>query len=71
MGGKTMPIFEFKCKKCGQVTEFLEKAGSTGEHKCKKCGSTETEKIFSSFAARTGRLSSGSSGCSTGSCSLS
>jgi putative FmdB family regulatory protein len=66
-----MPIFEYQCRKCGHVTSFLEKAGSREPHKCEKCGSSETEKIFSTFAARSKNSSSGSSSCPTGTCPLS
>jgi len=45
-----MPIFEYKCLKCGQVSEFLVKAGSKKKQKCTKCGSSETEKMFLSFS---------------------
>lgn len=65
-----MPIFEYQCSKCGHVTSFLEKA-TDGRipHTCEKCGSNETEKIFSTFAARSGKASSSS--CPTGTCPLS
>ena len=62
-----MPIFEYECKKCGQVTEVLENANGNGKHECRKCGSKRMEKLFSSFAARNG-TSSSSSSCSTGTC---
>jgi len=67
-----MPIFEYQCKTCGHVTAFLEKAGKTSGHTCEKCGSKETEKVFSTFAARGGGLSSssGDSSCPTGTCPL-
>lgn len=68
-----MPIFEYRCKKCGHATEFLESADSRRRHKCEKCGSTQTEKLFSAFAARvsSGSASTGSSSCPTGTCPLS
>ncbi|HUS93039.1 MAG TPA: FmdB family zinc ribbon protein [Phycisphaerae bacterium] len=46
-----MPIFEYRCTKCGHVTEFLEKAGARGKHACGQCGSAATKKAFSTFAA--------------------
>ena len=64
-----MPIFEYRCKKCGHVTSFLEKAGNKKFHACEKCGFKGTEKIFSTFAAKSGGSSSGSS-CPTGTCPL-
>ena len=67
-----MPVFEYRCKKCGHVTSFLEKAGTKRAHVCEKCGSAETEKIFSTFAARVGSSSdAGGSSCPTGTCPLS
>jgi len=47
-----MPIFEYKCRECGHVTSFLEKAGAKGAHKCEECGSGKTDKAFSTFAAQ-------------------
>ena len=67
-----MPLFEYRCAKCGHLTPFLEKAGSRGRHVCEKCGSIETEKVFSTFVARSGPGSrSGGRGCSARSCPLS
>ncbi|MBN1394645.1 MAG: zinc ribbon domain-containing protein [Pirellulales bacterium] len=67
-----MPIFEYLCKECGHVTEFLEKADAKGKHECGQCGSAKTEKIFSGFATKEGESSSSSrSSCPTGTCPLS
>ena len=66
-----MPIFEYRCRKCGHVTSFLEKPGRRRAHACETCGSADTEKVFSTFAARSGGSSSGSSSCPTGTCPLS
>ena len=54
-----MPIYEYKCAKCGAVTSFFEKLD---EHhwlnrKCKKCGSRKTRKIMSSFSSSVARTS--------------
>ena len=62
-----MPIFEYQCKKCGQVTEVLEDANAKGKRACPKCGSKQIEKLFSSFAVGKNAGSSSSS-CSTGTC---
>ena len=66
-----MSIYEYRCKKCGHVTSFLEGLGRKEAHKCEKCGSRDTEKILSTFAAQTKGSSSGSSSCPTGTCPLS
>ena len=49
---------------------FLEKPDSRGAHRCEACGSKRTEKIFSTFTAKSGTSSSGGS-CPTGTCPLS
>ena len=72
-----MPIFEYKCRQCGHVTSFLEKAGAKGSHKCQKCGSAKTDKAFSTFAAQAGSIKEApatcahAGSCSSGSCPLS
>jgi len=65
-----MPIFEYKCQKCGHKTEFLEKAGSSKKHSCEKCGSSNLKKLFSSFSAGSSSKSIGSDSCPTGTCPL-
>ena len=50
-----MPIFEYKCNKCGQVMEFLEKSGGAQKHKCEKCGSSDVQKMMSGFAVGQGK----------------
>ncbi len=62
-----MPIFEYKCKKCGYITEFLEKSGGRNKHVCEKCGSSDVKKVFSAFSAGN---SSKSTSCPTGTCPL-
>lgn len=64
-----MLIFEYRCGKCGHVTAVLEKADVRHAHPCEKCGSKNTEKLFSPFAAKSGKASSTS--CPTGTCPLS
>ena len=64
-----MPIFEYRCNKCGQKMEFLEKSGSRSKHVCKKCGSSNMQKLFSSFAVGQSNKAGGS--CPTGTCGLS
>ncbi|MFH1146336.1 MAG: zinc ribbon domain-containing protein [Pseudomonadota bacterium] len=46
-----MPIFEFKCRKCGKPFErivFLALAEQVG---CPACGSLETERVPSGFSS--------------------
>ena len=43
-----MPIYEYVCRDCGQLSEILVKAMSRGEKKsCPHCGSGNTEKLLS------------------------
>ena len=46
-----MPIFEYKCSKCGQLEELLVKQGAKKAPKCPKCGAA-MDKMFSTFAPR-------------------
>ena len=41
-----MPLFDFACKKCGEVFEHTRPFGSKENPKCAKCGSKRTEKIL-------------------------
>ena len=61
-----MPIYEYKCQKCGH--EFEELVFEEKEIKCPKCNSKEIEKLIpSSFSlGKGGNNSSGS--CPTGTC---
>ncbi|HAN86613.1 MAG TPA: FmdB family transcriptional regulator [Firmicutes bacterium] len=63
-----MPIFEYKCAKCGDKFEELVTACCT-EVKCPKCGSKEVSKLFSAFGFKSGSTFASSSGGSCGSCS--
>lgn len=46
-----VPIYEYRCKDCGSVTEILEGVGGTSKRpRCGSCGSTDVAKMFSSFA---------------------
>jgi len=65
-----MPLYEYRCAKCGHVMEVLEKVDANVRHTCEKCGSQRMEKLFSSFAVGGGAPSSSGS-CPTGTCPLS
>lgn len=47
-----MPIYEYKCKKCGHTFGMLQPitAGRTGTP-CPYCGSTDTERVISRFSS--------------------
>ncbi len=55
-----MPIYEYKCQKCGQ--KFEQRVGyfqSNKSARCPQCGYELAERIFSPISSNTG-------GCSTG-----
>ena len=62
-----MPIYEYKCKKCGHKFEKL--VFGQEKTKCPKCKSENLKKLFSTFA--TGKSSKKTSSCETGICSFS
>jgi putative FmdB family regulatory protein len=48
-----MPIYEYRCKKCGKAFEFLKKAEGD-EPVCPECAGREVERLLSSFAVGKG-----------------
>jgi putative FmdB family regulatory protein len=57
-----MPIFEYVCKKCGNLFEYLKGSEETEtEVQCPNCESKEATRVFSMF-------SSGSQTGASGSC---
>ena len=47
-----MPIFEYKCSKCGKISEFLETSSARLKRSCAHCGSKKLEKQLSTFAPK-------------------
>jgi putative FmdB family regulatory protein len=58
-----MPIYEYKCKKCGHTFGVLQPAtaGRTGAV-CPQCGGSETERVISRFSSAVDGKSCGSRG---------
>ncbi|MBI9111696.1 zinc ribbon domain-containing protein [Maridesulfovibrio ferrireducens] len=54
-----MPIYEYKCNKCGHIFEELVSVSNSESPECLSCGSQDTIKLIS---ACIGHLSDGSSG---------
>jgi putative FmdB family regulatory protein len=48
-----LPIYEYECRKCGAVSEYLEKQGEWHlfPRKCRHCGRRRTRKVLSSFSS--------------------
>jgi len=63
-----MPIYEYRCRKCGEIFEKIQKMGEDGVSlKCPYCGGKKPEKILSGFSSSKGSESSSSCGSSGGS----
>ncbi|MGV8123762.1 MAG: zinc ribbon domain-containing protein [Candidatus Xenobiia bacterium LiM19] len=64
-----MPIYEYKCPKCGHREELLVKSSDSAPVTCSTCGAAGLERIFSSSfsVSSSGRESAGSSGTCCGS----
>ncbi len=55
-----MPIYEFKCRDCGAVTERLVKTMDRGSFcTCRNCGGNSMERIMSRTAVPAGRSFTG------------
>lgn len=61
-----MPIYEYKCKRCGHTFDHLARTLSAAAKKCPECGARNPVKQFSTFSTSEGSHGSGS--CSTGTC---
>jgi len=61
-----MPVYEFRCKKCGAVFEELRKVDDFTLPVCEKCGSPETEKRISLFSGSSHGKESGGCAVSPG-----
>lgn len=64
-----MPIFEFKCKKCGDTFEYLcIKSGDKENATCPSCGHDKNETLLSSFSSGSTSKGGGAAGVAS-SCS--
>jgi len=50
-----MPIYEYRCKSCGERVEILVRSGSNGSPICPNCGSALLEKLLSAPHVMTGQ----------------
>jgi len=56
-----MPIYEYECRDCGKISEFLVGVGQEKtELKCRSCGGEKLKKIFSQSFISTGGPANGS-----------
>lgn len=73
-----MPIYEYRCRKCGEAFSHLHRRLNEAAPACPKCGTPEPRKLLSAFtpamgvktsSCSLGRCPSGGS-CATGACPL-
>ncbi|MDI7261736.1 MAG: zinc ribbon domain-containing protein [Thermodesulfobacteriota bacterium] len=58
-----MPIYEYRCRKCGDIFEKIQKISETGDSlQCPYCGGKKPEKVLSSFSSSKGAESGSSCG---------
>ncbi len=43
-----MPIYEFRCRDCGKISELIVKLGGERSARCPECKSKKMEKLLSS-----------------------
>ncbi len=62
-----MPIYEYRCRKCGKVFEKIQKLNEGPENVlCPRCGEGNPEKLVSSFSStKSGEFSSSCSSSGT------
>jgi putative FmdB family regulatory protein len=60
-----MPVFEYRCAKCGHVMEVLQKGRNAETLACEKCGGTEMNKLLSGFAVGRASESPACDSCSS------
>lgn len=64
-----MPIYEFRCHKCGHRFEKLCSMGESGENlRCPACAAPAPKRVMSGFSAKgteSGGPVTGGGGCST------
>jgi putative FmdB family regulatory protein len=58
-----MPIYEYRCRKCREVFERIQKVEEGGKSlKCPYCGGEKPEKVLSSFSSSKGSGATSSCG---------
>lgn len=64
-----MPLYTYRCKKCGHEVEALVVGGRGEPKKCPKCSDSKLERRFGSFSCGGSQTGAGkSSSCTATSC---
>lgn len=49
-----MPIYEYKCRKCGERFDLRRSFSDNSPVSCSRCGTADAEKLLSSFGKTSG-----------------
>lgn len=59
-----MPIYDYKCQECGNVSEIFIRSADSEEIKCSSCGSKNLERLISaSYMIRMNASAPGTTCC--------
>jgi len=58
-----MPIYDYRCRQCGEVCEVFLRSVDGEPGKCPNCGSEGLERLISTFSVLGGGLGEGSTCC--------
>jgi putative FmdB family regulatory protein len=58
-----MPIYDYKCRQCGEVSEVFLRTQEAKVGQCPNCGSESLERLVSAFSVLGGRIDEGSTCC--------
>ena len=62
-----MPLYEYRCRACGERFEVLQRLGADGHGlQCPRCGTAQPERVLSTFAAHGGGARGGEAACDAG-----
>ena len=63
-----MPLYEYRCRACGERFEILQRLGEDGDKlTCPRCGEVRPERVLSTFASGSGtREAAPAGGCCRG-----
>ena len=62
-----MPLYDYKCRQCGEMSEILLRSFDSEAPKCSSCGSGDLEKLISaSYLVRTETRTAGATCCGRG-----